>query len=90
MCRSLLFAENKTIDELAQEQGVSPSDVDPRNVKVAVIHGSELIGMDEDELDAIITGYNELVFARTSPQQKLQIVEGFQRQGACVAVTGDG
>jgi sodium/potassium-transporting ATPase subunit alpha len=30
------------------------------------------------------------VFARTSPQQKLIIVEGCQRLGAIVAVTGDG
>lgn len=34
--------------------------------------------------------YKEIVFARTSPQQKLTIVEGFQKQGECVAVTGDG
>ena len=30
------------------------------------------------------------MFARTSPQQKLMIVEGFQKQGEIVAVTGDG
>lgn len=30
------------------------------------------------------------MFARTSPQQKLIIVEGCQRMGAIVAVTGDG
>ena len=34
--------------------------------------------------------FSEVVFARTSPQQKLIIVEGCQRQGAIVAVTGDG
>lgn len=33
---------------------------------------------------------NIAVFARTSPTQKLQIVEACQRQGAIVAVTGDG
>lgn len=30
------------------------------------------------------------MFARTSPQQKLIIVEGCQRIGSIVAVTGDG
>jgi len=32
----------------------------------------------------------QIVFARTSPQQKLQIVENCQRLGHVVAVTGDG
>lgn len=34
--------------------------------------------------------HKEIVFARTSPQQKLAIVEGCQRIGGIVAVTGDG
>merc|ERR1712092_3884 len=44
----------------------------------------------EEELDNILMFHNEIVFARTSPQQKLIIVEGCQRMGAIVAVTGDG
>ncbi len=40
--------------------------------------------------ETIIRHYAEIVFARTSPQQKLIIVEGFQRLGSIVAVTGDG
>jgi len=46
--------------------------------------------MTEEHLDQVIIQHPELVFARTSPQQKLVIVEGFQRQGLIVAVTGDG
>lgn len=38
----------------------------------------------------IFSHHTEIVFARTSPQQKLIIVEGCQRLGAIVAVTGDG
>ena len=46
--------------------------------------------MGADQLDELLRYHTEIVFARTSPQQKLIIVEGCQRQGAIVAVTGDG
>jgi sodium/potassium-transporting ATPase subunit alpha len=46
--------------------------------------------MTGQDLDDLITNHAEVVFARTSPQQKLVIVEAFQRQGQIVAVTGDG
>ena len=46
--------------------------------------------MSDDELDRILTGYKEIVFARTSPTQKLRIVEGCRRADWVVAVTGDG
>lgn len=46
--------------------------------------------MSSEDLGMIIDYHPELVFARTSPQQKLVIVEGFQRKGLIVAVTGDG
>lgn len=36
--------------------------------------------MNENQLANIIKNHEEIVFARTSPQQKLMIVEGFQRQ----------
>ena len=55
-----------------------------------VIHGSDLRDMTPADIDDILTDYSEIVFARTSPQQKLLIVEGCQRQGAIAAVTGDG
>ena len=46
--------------------------------------------MVKSDIDEILSEHTEIVFARTSPQQKLIIVEGCQRQGAIVAVTGDG
>ena len=55
-----------------------------------VISGSELKEMSASQIDAVLRDFKEIVFARTSPQQKLLIVEGNQRAGAIVGVTGDG
>lgn len=58
--------------------------------KACVLTGANLRKMTKENIDNIIQSYEEIVFARTSPQQKLQIVESFQRNGEIVAVTGDG
>merc|ERR1711992_176413 len=68
----------------------SVKDVNPREAHAAVVHGGELKELGDEQLDEILKYHNEIVFARTSPQQKLIIVEGCQRMGAIVAVTGDG
>ncbi|RDD36748.1 Sodium/potassium-transporting ATPase subunit alpha [Trichoplax sp. H2] len=81
---------SETIEDIAKREGVLPRDVDIRRAKACVIHGSELKEISQDALDDILAHYPEIVFARTSPQQKLIIVEGCQRQGQIVAVTGDG
>lgn len=51
-----------------------------RDAKACVVHGGELKEMTAEQLDDILKHHNEIVFARTSPQQKLIIVEGCQRQ----------
>jgi sodium/potassium-transporting ATPase subunit alpha len=61
---------------------------DPR-VRAVVLAGPELRGLTQAQWDVILSK-EECVFARTTPQQKLEIVENYQRLGACVAVTGDG
>merc|ERR1712002_536259 len=81
---------NETVEDIAQRLNIPIKEVDPREAKAAVVHGSELRDMTSDQLDDILVHHTEIVFARTSPQQKLIIVEGCQRMGAIVAVTGDG
>jgi sodium/potassium-transporting ATPase subunit alpha len=61
-----------------------------RNVRSIVIPGDELSELTDEELREILDGFGEIVFARTSPQQKLRIVENCQYLGQIVAVTGDG
>merc|ERR1719378_1714783 len=81
---------NKTVEDIAEEKGISVSEVNKRDAKAAVVHGSDLRELSDKDLDDILANHTEIVFARTSPQQKLIIVDGCQRQGQIVAVTGDG
>uniref|UniRef100_A0A8C2L7W2 Sodium/potassium-transporting ATPase subunit alpha n=1 Tax=Cyprinus carpio TaxID=7962 RepID=A0A8C2L7W2_CYPCA len=81
---------NETVEDIAARLNIPVGEVNPRDAKACVVHGGELKNMSVEELDDILKHHTEIVFARTSPQQKLIIVEGCQRQGAIVAVTGDG
>ncbi|XP_022253135.1 sodium/potassium-transporting ATPase subunit alpha-B-like isoform X2 [Limulus polyphemus] len=81
---------NETVDDIAARLNIPIEEVNPRDAKAAVVHGSELRDLPQEQLDDILKHHTEIVFARTSPQQKLIIVEGCQRLGAIVAVTGDG
>ena len=56
-------------------------------MKAAVIHGNDLKDYSPSKLDLVLRNYDEIVFARTSPQQKLIIVEGCQRQGKKTKLT---
>jgi len=86
----IISENNETVEDIAARKGIDVSKVNPREAHAAVINGGELKDIKEKELDDILMYHNEIVFARTSPQQKLIIVEGCQRMGAIVAVTGDG
>jgi len=86
----IISAGSKTIDDLAEEQKIPVENINPRDANAAVVNGTQLKDLSSEQLDDILRHHNEIVFARTSPQQKLIIVEGCQRLGAIVAVTGDG
>ncbi|KAJ4463089.1 ion-transporting P-type ATPase [Paratrimastix pyriformis] len=58
--------------------------------RARVVTGDELHAMSAGELEIIIGKYEQLVFARVSPVDKLTIVEACQKNGAIVGVTGDG
>ncbi|XP_065678382.1 sodium/potassium-transporting ATPase subunit alpha-like isoform X2 [Hydra vulgaris] len=78
------------VEDIAQRLNINVEDVKTGNAKACVIHGSKLKDISQNDLDEILRTHTEIVFARTSPQQKLIIVEGCQRVGSIVAVTGDG
>ena len=67
----------------------TPLPAEPKQ-NAACIPGYVMATWKEEQLDQVIAAHKEIAFARTSPKQKLFIVEGYQRAGYVVAVTGDG
>merc|ERR1711971_213281 len=90
----IISATTRTVEDYAEEQGKPVTEISQAerraNCHAAVVHGGEIKDLKDEEIDEILMYHSEIVFARTSPQQKLIIVEGRQRMGAIVAVTGDG
>merc|ERR1719450_1014059 len=81
---------NETREDIAARLNIPVEEVPEGDAHAAVIHGSTLKDMTAQDVEQILRLHSEIVFARTSPQQKLIIVEGCQNLGSIVAVTGDG
>ncbi|EJD43838.1 calcium ATPase [Auricularia subglabra TFB-10046 SS5] len=61
------------------------------HLRTLAVQGAELDALTTSDWDLIVSDYQEIVFARTTPEQKLHIVEEIKRRGDnTVAVTGDG
>lgn len=86
----IISEKNETVEDIAARLGIPVSQVNKKDAKACVVHGGDLKSMSSADIDELLRNHDEIVFARTSPQQKLIIVEGCQRGGAIVAVTGDG
>ena len=63
-------------------------ELDITNDPAAVLSGSELDKISEDELNSKIE--NISVFARVSPEHKVKIVKALKSKGNIVSMTGDG
>ena len=55
-----------------------------------VISAADLAALPEHQLDDVLRAEPELIFARATPEAKLQIAEALRAQGDIVAMTGDG
>jgi sodium/potassium-transporting ATPase subunit alpha len=79
---------------LRHEDGSSsePEKPDPDSPRVytsIVISGPEMLTLNETQWAQLVE-YDEIVFARTTPEQKLRIVREFQSRKEIVGMTGDG
>lgn len=106
IAKQVHIIRDKTRRDLAMDRKCEIEDVDPNDpaIQAIVITGMELVSYTPEMLDTVLD-YDQIVFARTSPEQKLIIVQGLQnkkviRRGFLdgefkkvhhvVAVTGDG
>lgn len=70
-----------TASAIAKELGILKD-------KGEALSGSELKKMSDEELDKRVKDLS--VYARVTPEDKIRIVQSWQRSGAVVAMTGDG
>jgi sodium/potassium-transporting ATPase subunit alpha len=73
-------------NEILERRDLKPENP---NLKAIVLRGDELTTLNPAQWDQLCQ-YDEIVFARTTPEQKLRIVREFQARGNTVGMTGDG
>jgi sodium/potassium-transporting ATPase subunit alpha len=85
----------RNIDSLLRHEDGSSSEPEkpdpdsPRVYTSIVISGPEMLTLNETQWAQLVE-YDEIVFARTTPEQKLRIVREFQSRKEIVGMTGDG
>lgn len=89
IARKIGLITKPTREVLAKERGVDKSLIPEEDVKAVVVHGADIPKMTDQDW-ATLVSKDEIVFARTSPEQKLIIVKEFTKVGNVTAMTGDG
>lgn len=102
IARKVYIIRDKTQRDVMRQYNLTEIEDKDARVQAVVIPGKKLATLTPEQLDDFLD-YDQIVFARTSPAQKLKIVEGLQRKTHVrrnldkprpikhvVAVTGDG
>ncbi|KAJ3072686.1 hypothetical protein HDU98_003111 [Podochytrium sp. JEL0797] len=78
-----------TVEEISKQCGQDVEKIPDSEVHAVVVNGETLQNFTDDDWDRVLSK-EEVIFARTSPRQKLEIVKRAQSIGHIVGVTGDG
>ncbi|KAF3020231.1 hypothetical protein E8E14_011893 [Neopestalotiopsis sp. 37M] len=91
-----IFAPDAIVDDVQSlRAGSTPPSTELREKRLTgegrslLVEGKDISTLSGDDWNAICE-YEEIVFARTTPEQKLRIVNEFRDRDNVVAVTGDG
>merc|ERR1719321_2184692 len=87
IAKQIGIIKGKTIEDIAEEQGKPVDMLVNAQPEAIVVHGEELKDMSDDKLAEILSKFNQIVFARTTPTQKLRIAEINKGLGRIVAMT---
>ncbi|EIN07923.1 aminophospholipid-transporting P-type ATPase [Punctularia strigosozonata HHB-11173 SS5] len=89
IARKINLILGDTKESLAKKTNRPVEEIYEDEVTAVVVHGDDIDGLQGWQWDQIFSK-QEIVFARTSPQHKLEIVKRAQALGHIVGVTGDG
>ncbi|KAI7962934.1 hypothetical protein MJO28_001028 [Puccinia striiformis f. sp. tritici] len=89
IARKINLVIGHTKESLAKATGRQVDEIHEDEVDAVVVHGDAIDALQGWQWD-IILNKTEIVFARTSPKHKLEIVKRAQALGHIVGVTGDG
>jgi len=81
-----LYPGTPTSEKKTKPKKGDRAEIIPRSL---LLEGAHLSRLSQEDWD-IVCAYEEIVFARTTPEQKLRIVTELRERDNVVAVTGDG
>lgn len=84
---NLMLSDTKAM--VAKRKGQPLEQIGEDEYQAIVVHGEQIDNLTDAEWDNIFWK-DEIIFARTSPKHKLEIVRRAQSMGHIVGVTGDG
>jgi sodium/potassium-transporting ATPase subunit alpha len=89
IARKINLMLSDTKEKVAKRKNKPIEEVGEHEFKAIVVHGEQINSLTDTEWDNIFWK-DEIIFARTSPKHKLEIVRRAQSMGHIVGVTGDG